>query len=999
MNTSPLQDTLTRALGDGYTIERELGGGGMARVFVAEERGLGRRVVLKVLPPEAAGAISVERFKREVQLAARLQHPHIVPLLAAGEADGILYYSMPFIEGESLRARIAREHELPVPVVTRILREVAGALAYAHARNVVHRDIKPDNILLADGHAVVADFGIAKAIATARLTSGDRADTEGLTQFGVALGTPAYMSPEQAAADPHVDHRADIYALGAVGYELLTGRPPFAGHSPQALLAAVIGATPTGIAAERSSVPAALDQLIMRCLEKRPADRPQSAGEVLQVLDAQITPTGMQPSGAQSRGARQGYRIAVAVIVLAALGGGALYAARRPVVAQAASTIAVMPFVPVSPDTALARLGRDLVVTLSANLDGVGAIRATDPLTTLGLTSADAGLASLADAAALATRLGSRSFVYGTSMREGGRVRLDFGLYPSSGEAPLARGSVLAHQDSLSVLSDSLTWSLLRQIWRRDLPPAPNVAAITTKSMPALRAYLEGEHARADGRYMDAISAFDRSIEADSTFWLAYWRNSSTRAWIFHPADTVLRRYLQHLEKLPERDRALILAGDTPGIAARIAAYRRVAERFPDYWPAWLGAGDVAFHDGPPAGIPLDQAREDLLRVVALNPRWSEAWQHLMYIAMALDGIASSAADSTMRVLGGLGYDSASVQAFGVRELRSWRFVAAALKDSSVVDSALGDSVIAEVSRVRGAQLVLDIFPVFPMSVPGGARVQLALGERVLAANVQGPVRVSYRAGMEWAWAARGAFDVALPLVERRASEGRDAVPALDLLRMASVAEWTGAVPGAMERAWTTAARDADRMAPAARAEATWLRGVLAASRGDTTLFRSTGDELRSLASTSGLASVRDYRRSLDAFGLDLRGNRAAAADSLTALEWEIAERGDSHFGIALSRLTASRWLQAMGRSAEASRLLVWHEGVGLHRDFYAAKHLTESLVVLERARLAESMGEAADASRFYREFLERFDRPMPVHEPLVAEARAAIARLSRSTG
>lgn len=243
--SNPLLDTLQQSLGRDYAIERELGGGGMARVFVAEERALGRRVVIKVLPPDAAGVVSVERFKREVQLAARLQHPHIVPLLAAGEVEGILYYTMPFIEGESLRARLTREHELPVAVAVRILRDLADALAYAHAHDVVHRDIKPDNILLAGQHAVVADFGIAKALATARLATGtSESGAQSITQLGVALGTPAYMSPEQASADPHVDHRADVYAIGAVGYELLTGRPPFSSHSPQALLAAVISADP-----------------------------------------------------------------------------------------------------------------------------------------------------------------------------------------------------------------------------------------------------------------------------------------------------------------------------------------------------------------------------------------------------------------------------------------------------------------------------------------------------------------------------------------------------------------------------------------------------------------------------------------------------------------------------------------------------------------------------------------------------------------------------------
>ena len=205
----------------------------MSRVFAARDVELGRIVVVKVLPPEMAAGVNAERFRREIQLAASLQHPHIVPLLHAGHADDLVYYTMPLIEGESLRARLAREGELPVPEVVRILRDVADALAYAHTRGVVHRDIKPDNVLISGHHAMVTDFGVAKAIseATGRTS---------LTSMGVALGTPAYMAPEQATADPHVDHRADLYALGALGYEMLTGRPPFVGTSPHQVLAAQV---------------------------------------------------------------------------------------------------------------------------------------------------------------------------------------------------------------------------------------------------------------------------------------------------------------------------------------------------------------------------------------------------------------------------------------------------------------------------------------------------------------------------------------------------------------------------------------------------------------------------------------------------------------------------------------------------------------------------------------------------------------------------------------
>jgi len=226
---SDLRDRLQSALGASYRVEKELGGGGMSRVFLAEEVELGRKVVIKLLPPEMAAGVNVERFRREIQLAAKLQHPHVVPLLSAGSKDDLIYYVMPFIQGESLRARLAKQGELPVSEAVRILKEVADALAYAHRHGVVHRDIKPDNVLLSEGHAVVTDFGVAKAVSS---STGESS----LTSLGVALGTPAYMAPEQAVADPNVDHRADIYALGAMAYEMLCGRPPFSGPNAQAVL-------------------------------------------------------------------------------------------------------------------------------------------------------------------------------------------------------------------------------------------------------------------------------------------------------------------------------------------------------------------------------------------------------------------------------------------------------------------------------------------------------------------------------------------------------------------------------------------------------------------------------------------------------------------------------------------------------------------------------------------------------------------------------------------
>jgi Tol biopolymer transport system component len=322
LSAMDLRDQLQTTLGDSYTLERELTGGGMSRVFVAEERTLGRKIVVKVVPPDRAAGVSVQRFKREIQVAARLQHPHIVPLLSAGETDGLPFYTMPFVKGESVRTRLSRGGEMSVNEALHVLRDVASALAYAHAEGVVHRDIKPDNVIISGGVAVVTDFGVAKAMDLAATDAG--APQTGLTSLGIALGTPAYMSPEQASADPHVDHRADIYSFGCVAYELLTGASPFAGRPPQQMLAAHVTEDAEPLIKRRPTVPPALSALVMHCLQKRAGDRPQSATDILTELDAIATPSGgTSPTAARVQsvttpGVRRRWWIATAAIVIIA---------------------------------------------------------------------------------------------------------------------------------------------------------------------------------------------------------------------------------------------------------------------------------------------------------------------------------------------------------------------------------------------------------------------------------------------------------------------------------------------------------------------------------------------------------------------------------------------------------------------------------------------------------------------------------------------------------
>ncbi len=314
------------ALADRYEIGDEVGSGGMSTVYRARDLRHDREVALKVLRHELASALGADRFLREIRIAAQLQHPHILPLYDSGEAAGLLFYVMPLVKGESLRERIARDGALAVPEAVRILRDVIDALAHAHEQGVVHRDIKPDNVMLSGRHAMVTDFGVAKAVSSS-------ADGTKMTTVGVALGTPAYMAPEQAMAEPDVDQRADVYATGVLAYEMLTGAPPFRGQSAQQVLSAQVLEPPVPIDERRAGLPSELAQVVMRCLAKERAERWSGAQEILPRLEVLATPSGGMtpthtrplPAAARTR-ARSLRRLAIGVaatLVIGAVAAGA----------------------------------------------------------------------------------------------------------------------------------------------------------------------------------------------------------------------------------------------------------------------------------------------------------------------------------------------------------------------------------------------------------------------------------------------------------------------------------------------------------------------------------------------------------------------------------------------------------------------------------------------------------------------------------------------------
>ena len=506
--TTPLQDQLQRTLGDGYVIERELGGGGMSRVFVATETALGRRVVVKVLPPEISGAVSADRFRREIQLAASLQHPHIVPVLTAGASEGLPYFTMPFEAGESLSARLARDGSLPVRDVIAILRDVTQALAYAHTHGVVHRDVKPDNIMLTGGVAMVTDFGVAKAISAA---GGGAA----ITSTGLAIGTPAYMAPEQGSADAESDQRADLYALGAVAYEMLCGRMLFPGRSPQQMIVAHAVETPRPVVECRPDAPPALAALVMRCLEKDPAKRPSSAGGVLRALDP------VSAASAPRRRTLVTAAAGLAEVAVVVAGGYALSTRRAPAPGPPSErSIAVLAFENTGGDKENEYFSDGMAEELMTQLSKVPGLRVA------ARTSAFAFKGRNEDAREIGRRLNVGTVLEGSVRKSGKRLRVSARLVDVSTGYQLWADEYQRDLTDVFAVQDELTRAIVSAL-QIHLTPSGDAALVkrATTNVDALTLYLRGRYfyeRRTEADLTQAALYFQKAIDADPLYAPAY---------------------------------------------------------------------------------------------------------------------------------------------------------------------------------------------------------------------------------------------------------------------------------------------------------------------------------------------------------------------------------------------------------------------------------------------------------------------------------------------
>src|SRR5205809_2665190 len=596
-----LEERLRAALADRYTLERELGRGGMAVVFLARDRRHDRAVAIKVLRQEIAAALGAERFLREIQIAAKLHNPHILPLYDSGAAGELLYYVMPYVEGESLRQRLEREKQLPVEEALAITRQVAGALAYAHRNDVVHRDIKPENILLESGEAVVADFGIARAI---RAAGGDK-----LTHTGMAIGTPLYMSPEQAVAGEGLDGRSDQYSLACVLYEMLAGHPPFLGRRAQEILARHTMDPVPSLRTARATVPGVVERALARALAKLPADRYATALQFAEALGGPVPSAAPSASGG-SRRLRAAWSVGLA---LAALGAGLAvarpwrHASRQPALSTPAyaASVAVLPFETIGggpQDEYFSDGMTDEIITQLAQIRDLKVISRTS---VVALKGSHLTLSRIADT------LGVDHVLEGSARRAGGRVRVNAQLIAAKTDAHLwARTYERDLKDVFRVqgeIAGDVSRALLASVQGlRPLSPGSR-----TEQPAAYDAYLRGTYWRQlrtrDG-LLRAIEAFEEALAVDSAYAPAYAGLSSVLS-LF-----VLYQYSGGPEPVSALARAIVLADRA------IALDPSLAEGF--------AARGWALTN---AGVSVDTAVRDLARAVALRPNSGQA--HSFYVA------------------------------------------------------------------------------------------------------------------------------------------------------------------------------------------------------------------------------------------------------------------------------------------------------------------------------------------------------------------------------
>ena len=961
-----LLEKLQKGFADSYRVDAELKGGGMSRLFTATDLALNRKVVIKILPPELTSNMMAARFKREAEVTAHLQHPHILPIITAGEKDGLLYYIMPFIHGESLRERLHREGKLPIDEAITILCEVAGALAYAHKQGVIHRDIKPENILLEDGQAVLADFGIAAALAGPHYVTGER-----LTRTGMSMGTVGYMAPEQSLGGSDVDSRADIYSLGVVAYEMLAGSAPFAGGSTQAILAAHLTQQPPHIDRLRDDVPIPVIRAIEKSLEKDPAKRFQTASEFASACSTQRT-TGRRSAISRLPVVRDLHRlpvknvVAAAIVTVVAVAGGWYWFHRPVVLPDETVTVVVAPF-DVS-TRALQVWHEGMVDLLSRNMDGAGLLRIVSPVLAI-RNWQESGRSVREPAVQLAQRTKAQYAIYGSLVPAvGDSVRLHFEL------ADAVTDSVLADVDTVGVdvkqLANVLTLRVVNELGKRHRIGAVRATSIGSDSAQALKSFLEGEQYYRRTSWDSASVAYDRAISVDTGFALALRRAGQVTAWRTSEGDSVTRAFALRAgarnRNLAPRDSLLIVAdslrsalegGDVNQpdwrLARRLfATVNEAVARYPNDPEVWYVVGEARYHHGYGSMFDMTEpeVRDAFNHSVALDSAFAPAYLHLVTLGFVLDGAPAGRAAALQY----LARNPSGEHADGIRLLDLVTDPARS-SDPDAVEKGLDGASSSALWRAWGA--------VRRWSDPGetGLRFLRAIARHPHSSKtfVEDSVKLAGYLPLQLAYRGR-LHEAYLGLGNR---------PSRLFAQLANL----GAI-------------DPDTVSTVF---AKWLASGLPEARFGLLWWASRGD------TASIIAFVQQRAKSPRA-----NADKAPDYDAQVARAYLFLARHDTaNAAQAFTQLSDTLCLRCDGDHLMTARLLARRRDFGaadkiLRQRLYSLVTPAEILMALERGKVAEAAGQRDVARKSYGLVIRAWARGDPEVQALVQQARAGLGRL-----
>ena len=879
-------EVLRRALAGRYLLKREVGRGATAIVYLADDLKHDRPVAVKVLRSDLAGRVGVERFLREIRLEARLQHPNIISLYDSGEAEHVPYCVMPYVEGESLRNRLRREGPLPLADALSITRDVASALAFAHGRGFVHRDIKPENILLSGDRALVADFGIARAIAAA----GD----ERLTEDGLAVGTPVYMSPEQAGAGAAVDGRSDIYALGCVVYEMLGGEPPFTGRSVQSVLLRHLHDRPTPLATLRSSLPAHVSDAVGIALAKVPADRYASALDFSRALESPGIGSGATVATARTR---PWWPYAAAVAGMAAFGAWWLTGRAGPLDVNRVVVFPLRDHGQASSDVS----GEDVATYIGHVLEGSDPLKWEEGRDLVAGTGSSPQDLSADEASRLARSRGAGFYVDGAVLREPDSVTVVLRLFDVDGDSLVSRaGRSAAPGASAARLGALAVADLLPAL----LEPGRkvDVGGLGERRPAAIAAFLQGERAYRGMRFPEALGLYRRAVEEDSLFTLAAARGAQAASWMsrWEEAEELTALAGRHLGLLPARYGEFV-RGWTHFLAGRADSadvhLRRAVELASSWSAGWMALGELYYHLLPNR-VPIDSlAAAAFTEANRLDPEFTPARYHLTELALVRGDLAK--ARGLASVFSRSSRDSANSAALllmlrcaeGSLDADGWR--TAARRDyTEVMDAAATLSPAAPLQQCaeQGFRAVLA--------------VDSALDE----------YRFNSLLGLHVLDVVRGRHEAAAGLTETE--EGtRFHLEQIFLLEAAS------GIAFDLEAADLARAQGRE-FSPMSSAQL-WVRGIWEARRGDPGAAAGIASMLGARADSSGQRQDRLFAEIVAAHASLASGDTATARQRLSALEpagdfsqiaWSLWEP------LGLERVTLAEIALAQGDYAEAIR-------------------------------------------------------------------------------